>query len=95
LSQRIDGEVEQRRIFNAYFDWKRQTYFKYMAQFKDRVTRIDRELAADGIFTKLERREIDPPETSQEVDVKKIAEALLLAASYMPDRQTKSKSAAS
>jgi hypothetical protein len=78
-------QEEQRRAFDAYFEWTKSTYFKYMAHFKDRVVTIDFELAAENIFTKLEPREIDPPQTSQEVDVKKIAEALLLTASQMSD----------
>jgi type II secretory pathway pseudopilin PulG len=76
---------EQRRALDVYFDWKKETYFKYMAYYKDRVVKIDYELAANGLFTGLYPREIDPPSTSQEVDVKKIAEALLLTGSRMPE----------
>jgi len=56
-----------------------------MAYYRDRVVKIDFELAANGFFTKLEPREINPPTTSNEVDVQKIAEALLLTASQIPD----------
>lgn len=82
------GEEEQRRVFNDYFAWVKALYFKYVAYHKDRVVQIDNELAAHGVFTKLYPREIDPPPDTQEVDVKKIAEALLLAASQMPDAGT-------
>jgi len=78
------SEEEQRRVFNAYFDWIKETYFKYMAYYKDRVVKTDFELAAHGFFTRLEPREINPPPTSNEVDVQKIAEALLLTASKLP-----------
>jgi len=87
LSHRVGSEADQRQVFNAYFDWKKVTYFKYMAEFKDRVVKIDYELAAEGIFTKLERREIDPSETSQEVDLKKIAETLLLVGTQIPEKK--------
>jgi hypothetical protein len=76
---------EQHRALDSYFDWKKDTYFKYMAYYKDRVVKIDYELAANGLFTGLYPREIDPPSTSQEVDVKKISEALLLTASRIPE----------
>ena len=56
-----------------------------MAYYKDRVVKIDYELAAIGIFTRLYSREIDPPQDTAEVDVKKIAEALLLAAHQIAD----------
>jgi hypothetical protein len=55
------GEEERRQAFDAYFDWVKDTYFKYMAYYRDRVVQIDFELAAHHYFTKLERRDIDPP----------------------------------
>ena len=84
LSAKVGCE-EHGKVFDAYFDWEKNAYFKYMAYFRDRVVRTDYELAAEGIMTKLEPREIDPADTSREVDIKKIAEALLLTASHMPD----------
>jgi len=77
-------EKEQREAMSTYFEWKGDTYWKYMAEFRDRVVRIDLELAAARIFTKLEEEEIDPPRAKREVDVKKIAETLLLVANQMP-----------
>lgn len=74
------SEERQRRVFNAYFDWQKDTYYKYMAYYRDRVVQIDRELAAHQIFTKLTIQDIDPPEMNGHIDVKKIAEALVLAA---------------
>jgi hypothetical protein len=53
-----------------------------MAYFRNRVVQIDFELAASGILTKLNEREIDPPRPmggAGEVNVKPIAEALLIA----------------
>jgi hypothetical protein len=80
---RFKGNLEdQRRVFNTYFEWKKKTFFKYMAHFRDRVVKIDYELAAAGIMTGLEYKELDPPPNSQEVDVKRIAEALLLTAAH-------------
>jgi len=81
----VKGEEEQRLAFNAYFGWKKDTYFKYMARYRDHIVKTDYELAAEGVFTKLEPKEIDPPQMIGEVNVKKIAEALLLTASQMPD----------
>jgi hypothetical protein len=78
------SQEEQRGVFNAYFDWKRNTFFKYMAHFRDRVVKIDYELAAAGTLTGLDYKEIDPPPSSQEVDVKKIAETLLLVGAQIP-----------
>lgn len=87
----VKGNMEeQRHAFNAYFDWQKDTYFKYMAHYKDRVFKTDYELAAEKVFTKLEERDINPPNTSQEVGVRKTAEALLLAATQLP-RQNKGK----
>ena len=69
---------------NAYFNWQSSTYYNYMAFFRDRVVNIDFELAAAGVMTKLTRPEIDPPShgsmENHEIDVKKIAETLLLTA---------------
>jgi hypothetical protein len=75
--------VEQRQGFHAYFDWKRDTYFKYMAYFKNRVISLDYQLAASGIFTTLDDKEIDPPRTRGEVDLQKIAQSLILAANRL------------
>jgi hypothetical protein len=69
---------EQDAVFNEYFDWKRNAYYKYMAYFRDRVVKIDYELAAEGFMTKLDEREIAPPQNSGHVNMKQIAEALLL-----------------
>jgi hypothetical protein len=73
-------DTEHNAAFNAYFDWTKELYYKYMAYYKDRVVKIDFELAANGHFTKLEDRELHP---KGEVDVKKIAEALLLTANQL------------
>lgn len=75
---------EQRPAFNTYFGWHGRIYRYYMAYYRDRVVQIDRELAAHDVFTKLDMQEIDPPETKGEVELKKIAEALLLAAHQLP-----------
>jgi len=83
LSYEGSDQTEQGRISNAHFEWKRSTYFNYMAHFRDRVVEIYYELAAAHIFTGLDYREIDPQATF-EVDVKRIAEALLRTASQMP-----------
>ena len=79
-------EAAARRAFNAYFDWKKAVYFDYMAHFRDRVVKLDYELAAIKIFTGLDRREIDPPDDKREVDLKKIAEVLLLTATQMAEK---------
>jgi len=80
----IDG---QKRTFNAYFDWQNRIYYQYMAFFRDRVVKLDYELAAAGVMTKLTRPEIDPvqmgPMENHDIDVKNIAETLLLTASHM------------
>ena len=82
-------EAKQRQAMNAYFDWQRRTYYQYMAFFRDRVIRTDYELAAAGIQTKLTRPEFDPLTKevmeSHDLDIKKIAEALLLTANQMSD----------
>jgi hypothetical protein len=80
-------EKEQRQTFDKYFDYQKSTFWKYMARFRDRVVKIDFELAALGIYTKFEEREIDPPRPmggAGEVRVRQIAEKLLLAASQLP-----------
>jgi hypothetical protein len=80
-----DGTVAgQEQIFNTYFDWQRRAYYNYMAHFRDRVIKTDYELAAEGIMTKLDDREISPASNDVRVDIKKIAEALLLTAQRMP-----------
>jgi hypothetical protein len=81
------SQQEQRRVFNEYFAWKRNVYYNYMAHYRDRVVKIDYELAAVGIFTKLTEKEINPPQASQEVDIKTIAETLLLMAHQLPPAQ--------
>ena len=75
---------EQGRAFNAYFGWQGKVYRHYMAYYRDRVVQIDRELAAHDVFTKLDMQEIDPPETKGQVDVRKIAEVLLVGAHQLP-----------
>lgn len=88
ISER-NTEAKQRAAMNAYFNWQSSTYYNYMAFFRDRVVNIDFELAAAGVMTKLTRPEIDPPShgsmENHEIDVKKIAETLLLTASHMPN----------
>jgi hypothetical protein len=54
-----------------------------MAHFRNRVIQIDDELAAREIVTKLDYSELDPYRDKCEVNVKKIAEALLLTANHM------------
>lgn len=88
------SEEEQRRVFDAYFKWEHRVYYVYMAYFRDRTVKIDYELAAEGFSTKLDEQDIDPPVTSHDMDIQKIAEALLLTASHMPDTEAKSTSAA-
>jgi hypothetical protein len=69
----------------AYFDWQTHLYFNYMAYFKDRVVKLDYELAASRIITRLEDEEINPPRAKGQVDIKRIAETLLLEANRMSD----------
>jgi hypothetical protein len=86
LSQK-GGIDEQKRAMKTYFDWQNSTYYQYMAFFRDRVIKTDYELAAVGINTKLTRPELDPLTKevmeNHDVDIKKIAEALLLTANQM------------
>ena len=84
LSQR-GSEQKQERLLTAYFDWQRHLYFNYMAYFRDRVAKLDYELAAARIFTKLEDDEINPPRAKGQVDIKRIAETLLLEANRISD----------
>lgn len=81
--------AKQMQSMHAYFDWQRRTYYQYMAFFRDRVIKTDYELAAAGIQTKLTRPELDPLTKevmeNHDVDIKKIAEALLLTANHMSD----------
>ena len=56
-----------------------------MAYFRDRVAKLDYELAAARIFTKLEDDEINPPRAKGQVDIKRIAETLLLEANRISD----------
>jgi hypothetical protein len=82
-------EAKQTQAMKAYFDWQCSIYYQYMAFFRDRVIKADYELAAAGILTKLNRPDLDPftkeVMENRHVDVKKIAEALLLTANQMPD----------
>jgi hypothetical protein len=87
LSNRTGTEAEQRSTFSNFFDWHRDVYYNYMAYFRDRVVQVDYELASRRIFTKLNDKEIDPPPTTGEVDLKKIGETLLLAAQQIPEQQ--------
>jgi hypothetical protein len=84
LSQR-GSEEKQQRLMTAYFDWQTHLYFNYMAYFKDRVVKLDYELAASRIITRLEDEEINPPRAKGQVDIKRIAETLLLEANRMSD----------
>lgn len=77
------NDAEYRRMFDVYFDYVHKMYFGYMAHFREHVVRIDHELAEHGIMTGLTLREIDPPQDTREVNVRKIAESLLLAAAKM------------
>lgn len=85
LSNKRGTETEQKQTFDNYYQWQRDAYYQYMAYFKDRVVKTDYELAACRIFTKLDEKEIDPPRNSGEIELKKIAQTLLLVASQMPD----------
>jgi hypothetical protein len=88
LSQK-GGIDEQNRAMETYFDWQNSTYYQYMAFFRDRVIKTDYELAAAGIHTKLTRPELDPLTEevmeNHDVDIKKIAEALLLTANLLSE----------
>jgi hypothetical protein len=81
--------AEQRGNFNSYFDWHRARFYRYMAYFRDRVVSIDYELAAHEVMTKLSDNEIDPPSSSGDVDLAKIAQALLVAGNAIADEQAK------
>jgi hypothetical protein len=78
-------EAKQLRAQNAYLEWQKRAYYNYMAYFRDRVVRTDYELAAEGVMTKLDERELDPACNSGHVDIKKIAEVILLTAQHMPN----------
>jgi hypothetical protein len=88
LSDKAGTVAGQTATFNAYFEWQNRVYYNYMAFFRDRVVKIDYELAAAGIMTKLTRPEIDCIQAgvmeNHNIDVKHIAETLLLTASRMP-----------
>jgi hypothetical protein len=85
LSDKSGTVAGQENTFNAYFEWHRKAYYEYMAHHKSAVIQIDSELAALNVFTKLDAEEIDPPKNQVRVNLKKIAEGLILTASYMPD----------
>ena len=85
LSDKSGTVAGQQQTFDAYFEWQRKAYYSYMARFKDRVVQIDNELAAAKVFTTLDDREIDPPKHNGQVQLKKIAETLLLTAYHMPN----------
>jgi len=76
-------ESEQQKRMKDLFSWKNGPYYNYMAHFRDRAVQIDYELAAEGIMTKLDETELDPPKNRGEVNIKKIAETLLLTAQQM------------
>ena len=88
LSDKSGTIAGQQKTFNAYFEWQRHAYYPYMAFFRDRVLRIDYELAAMDIQTGLNRPDIDPLTKevmeNHDINIKKIAEALLLTAQQMP-----------
>lgn len=80
LSDKSGTVAGQKQTFDAYFEWQKNAYYNYMAYFRNRVIQIDYELAASKIFTRLDDREIDPPKQNGEVNIRKIAETLLLTA---------------
>jgi hypothetical protein len=82
LRERTDAG--QRQAMTDLFAWKHNTFYHYMAFFRDRAVQLDYELAANGIMVKLDRSELDPPASSKEVDVQKVAEAFVLVANQIP-----------